>query len=236
MTNSRAVGTLVAAVSLGATVVLAASAGGIATAFEHHAATFFVLCGLTIVLQALSLPGFASSISVSGVGMLATGFVLGVGPAAVAGLLAGLVHAVTKRPRPYKVFFTAGAFALAAAGGTEAFSAVASRDHSSGSAFLGAQLGACVFLAANVGLLTLAMAASEHTAPYAVWRRRLAWLTPHYLAFGALALTAAVIEAELGLAGLVAAALFPLALALLVRTSLGLVRAGRTGHGAVRAG
>ncbi len=235
MAPSRTVGALVAAVSLGAAAVLASSVDGIAAAVEHHTATLLVLCGLTVALQALSLAGFASSISVAGVGMLATGFVLGVGPAVLTAVLAALVHALKKRPRPYKVLFNSSMFALAAAGGTAAFAALRGHDLSSLASLLGAQLGACVFLLVNVGLLTLAMAASEQRSPLAVWKERLAWLTFHYLAFGPLALAIAVIEKELGPAGLAAAALLPVALTLLVRESLTHLRARRTGRAPLRA-
>lgn len=229
------VGTLVAAVTLGTVAVLASSEVGIASTLFYHPTTLLVLAGLTVALQAASFAGFASSISVAGVGMLATGYMLGVGPAVLAGVLAALVHAVKKRPKPYKVVFNASVFALAAAGGTATFAAVGSGDLSSRSSLVGALLGAGVFVVVNIGLLTLAMAASERQNPIALWRQRLAWLTPHYLAFGPLALAAGVIESELGVAGLVAAALLPIVLTLLVRESLTLIRARRASRGPLRA-
>jgi len=64
-----------------------------------------------------------------------------------------------------------------------------------------------VFLATNVGLLTLAMATAEGRPAWRTWRERLGWFSPHYLVFGPLAvLVAAVYRAE-GLLSLLALAL-----------------------------
>jgi hypothetical protein len=57
-------------------------------------------------------------------------------------------------------------------------------------------------------------------APIALWRERLAWLTPHYLAFGPIALAATLIERHLGAPGLLAVSPLPVILTVLVKVSL----------------
>jgi len=223
---------LVGLVGTGAAVVLGLTAGEIAPAAQHHPGTLVAVIALTVALQALSLTGFASSISVAGVGMLAAGFMLGTGPAVLAAIAAASVHALKKRPKPYKAVFNAGTFVLAATAGTAVHTALAEHGGHGFRELVAAQLAACCFLVVNVGLLTLAMAAYEHRQPVALWWERLAWLTPHYLAFGPIAFAATVVAQELGADGLAAAALLPLLLAFLVRGSLTLARAR---HGVVRA-
>ncbi len=219
---------LIAGVALGALAVFSAGGPGAGAALAEHPWTVVTVLALTVVLQALSLRGFATSISVAGIGMMAAGFSVGMGVAGVAALLAALVHVVKKRPKPHRAVFNAATFVLATAASTGAYWALDGPSSHGFRQFLAAQVAACAFLVVNAGLLTLAMAAAEHREPVAVWKERLAWLTPHYLCFGPLALAAAVTDEELGAVGLLAGATLSVLLTVLLRQSVTRIRARRS--------
>lgn len=223
-TIPRTVALLLAGVTIGALALLAATSNGIGAAFSNRPGTAVAFLLLTVGLQAVSLTAFGSSISVAGVGMVATGMVLGVGPAVLFAVVASVVHALKKRPAAYKAAFNAGAFGLAAGAAAAFYQAIAGPTTGRlGQLAIG--VGAAgVFVVANVGLLTLAMSAAEHAQPFRIWKERFAWLTPHYLAFGPIAFVAMVAEQRLGPAGLLAAAAAPIGLELLLRHSLARAR------------
>lgn len=220
MTNHLKLGALIGGVSIGAVALLATTAAGIGHVLSNRPGIAVAFLLLALGLQALSLTGFGSSINVAGIGMLATGMALGVGPAVAVAVVASLVHAIKKRPAPYKAAFNAAAFALAAGAGAGFYQALAGPATGRLAQLLVAEGAAVVFVAVNLGLLTLAMAAADGSSPLAVFRQRLAWLTPHYLAFGPLAFVALVAEQRFGPAGLLAGAAAAVALELLLQRSL----------------
>ena len=81
-----------------------------------------------------------------------------------------------------------------------------------------------MFLAINVGLLTLAMAAAEQLPPLETWNERLRWISPAYLAFGPLALVAAIVHAHAGLAGVAVLAASGALLVIALQRGLGRAR------------
>jgi putative nucleotidyltransferase with HDIG domain len=66
-----------------------------------------------------------------------------------------------------------------------------------------------VFWLVNIGLLTTVMAVSQQRPLRRVFDEHFRWLTPHYLAFGPLALACTIAYAKVGLVGLFAFALPP---------------------------
>jgi hypothetical protein len=186
------------------------------------------LLALTVALEVISLKGSATAHSVAGIGMLAAAFSVGLGVGAVAGILAALVHAAKVRPKPYKAVFNAGGFVLATAAATGVFHALGGLSSHGVQQLVAAEAAACAFLIVNVGLLTLAIAGAERRNPVAVWKERLAWLTPHYLCFGPLALAVAVTRDEVGVLGLLPGAVPPVLLAVRLWRSLKLLRVRRS--------
>src|SRR5436305_1404056 len=134
-----------------------------------HTVILLAFAALTLGFQALSLKAFSSSISVSGMGMLATGFAFGIWQAVVVAVLAAGVHAAIRRPRWYKVAFNAACFAAstaAAAGLYQGLNGAGLRTAEQ----IGLAIGAsAVFLGLNAGLLAAAMALSEHRSLVPTW-------------------------------------------------------------------
>jgi hypothetical protein len=218
---------LISGVAFGALAVLAGSGPGTGTALAQHTGLVATLLVLTVALEVLSLRGSATAHSVAGIGMLAAAFSVGLGVGAFAGILAALVHAAKVRPKAYKIAFNAGGFVLATAAATGVYRSLDGPSSHGFEQLLGAEAAACAFLVVNVGLLTLAIAGAERRHPVAVWKERLAWLTPHYLCFGPLALAAVLSRDELGVLGLLPGALFPVLLAVLLWQSLKRLRVRR---------
>jgi hypothetical protein len=199
---------------------LAAHAGGAAEAV-HPSRSLVAFALVTLTLQALSVNAYGrGSISVSGIGLLAIGFVFGVGPAMVVALLAAAVHALRRRPMVHKILFNAALFVLSTGAAAGIWSLLGGNGSSLAAQFVYAQVAAVVFLVVNVGLISFAMAIDESLSPIAVWNERLRWMTLHYLSFGPLALGVVVAYKRVGIAGVIAFALPPLLTMLSVRLYL----------------
>ena len=223
-TSSQQLGRLslfVGVVSSAASVSLYATAHQIADGFRHDPRIILTFVGVTLVLQALSVDAYGrGSISVSGIGLLATGFVFGVGPAMATGLLVALVHAARRRPKLHKVIFNAATFVLSTGAAVALYDVLGGPRGSATDRLVAAQLAAAAFLAVNIVLLSLAMSLAESVSPFDVWKERLRWLTVHYLAFGPLALASVVAYEKVGLLGLIAFTLPPALTMLSVRMYL----------------
>jgi hypothetical protein len=190
-----------------------------------HLGALAAFAALTLLFQALSLRAFASSISVAGLGMLAIGFSLGVEPAVATALACAVVHAVRRRPKAHKALFNATSFALSTLAATGLYRGL-DGEHLAALPQLGLAIAASfVFLTLNTGLLALAMAASERTHPLTIWRARLGWISPAYLAFGAVALLAAVAYRASGAAGVAVLAAEGAVLAGVLRAAFARARA-----------
>ena len=200
---SRAVKLLVGFTAGAMLLALAGSLPAASDELSERPLAFAGFTALTCLLQLLAVRVNRGAIGVAGIGMLATGFALGVGPAMAAALAAMTVNTIRRRTPLHRAAFNASTTALAAAAGTAAFQLL------SGSAGLGLELAASavaglVFCLVNLGLLTLAMSVDESARPVSLWRSRFGWLTPYYLPFGVFALLATLAYEELAIAALLA--------------------------------
>jgi HD-GYP domain-containing protein (c-di-GMP phosphodiesterase class II) len=219
------VAALVTLVACAASVVLYATAKGFITSAAHRPDELVALAILTLFLQFVLVEGYRSgSISIAGVGLLAIGFACGIGAAMIAGLLSAAVHAIRRRPKPYKVIFNMAVFGLAAAAGTGVFELINRGSHDDLRQVGGAVAAGAAFTVVNLGLLTLAMAFAEHASPFSIFRERLQWLAVHNIAFGPLALGAVTAYERIGLAGIAAFALPPALMTLSVHQYLNRTR------------
>jgi hypothetical protein len=196
-----AIAAVIGLAALTAGCALLAGAHAVGGAAHDHGLDLGVLVAVTIGLQALSLTGVASSIGVSGLGMLVVGFTFGTGPGMATAVLAAGVHAARKRPKLHKALFNAACFTLATGAAVGAYRGLGGPDAAGAGRILLALLASCAFLVVNVGLLTTAMAVTEQLPPLRTWNDRLRWISPAYLAFGPLALVATVSYAHVGLGG-----------------------------------
>ena len=219
--NRMRVGLLIGATAAATAAGLALAADGLGNAMRDHLGMTLAFLAATVLLQlfAIKVPG-RGCIGVGAVGLVASGIVLGPGAAMSIAVAGALVQWVRSRGLAHRAIFDASNFALAAGAAAVAFDAIDGLD-GTGIVRLGAALIAgVVFGIVNVGLLCLAMAASESRSPLAVWLERFHWSRFHLLAFGPLALLAATAYASLGAASLLAFVLPPVLLALLMRESL----------------
>ena len=196
--------------------MLLALAGSLPAALDEVSERPLAFAGftaLTCVLQLLAVRVNRGTIGVAGIGMLATGFALGVGPAMAAAVLAITVNTIRRRTPLHRAVFNASTTALAAAAGTAAFHLLLPGSAGSGPEFAAAAVAGVLFCVANLGLLTVVMSVDEAAKPLAIWRERFAWVTPYYLAFGVFALVATLAYEQLAFAA--ALAVIPPALAVL---------------------
>jgi hypothetical protein len=157
-----------------------------------HTLNLVAFAALTLAFQAFSLKAFASSISVSGLGMLAIGFAFGPWQAVVVAALAAGMHAAMRRPAWYKVAFNVACFSLSAGTAAAFYRGLAGAGHSTLEHVIVALGASCIFLGLNAGLLAAVMALSEHRSLIPTWQSRLGWISPAYLTFGPLAFLAAL--------------------------------------------
>jgi putative nucleotidyltransferase with HDIG domain len=220
------VGVLITVWAMTAGLALAATAGQTADAVVEHPADALVFLLLALALQMFSVPIYGrGSISVAAIGLLAAGFALGPGPAMTVGFLAALVQFVRRRGLVHRAIFDAANLTLSSGGAAFAYAGVTFVTDATPVRFVGAVVAGSVFYALNVGVLSLAMALTEHTALVGVWRERFHWLTAHYLAFGPLALACTTAFERVGFAGLMAFALPPALLVFSVHQYLERTRA-----------
>jgi hypothetical protein len=218
-------GVLIAAVASVATALVIftwQSSVAVATSHPLDLAVFFVLTAALMLLE-VDIYG-KGSISVAGVTLLATGFTFGAGPGILAGIFAAGVHALSRRSKLHNAVFNAAVFAIAAGAGAAIYHAL---PHSSSA--LAMILPACAAGAAywllNIGLLTPVMSVSQGSGVRQVWDEHFRWLTPHYLAFGPLAIACTIAYEKVGLVGLFAFALPPALLIVSVQQYLAKTRA-----------
>lgn len=198
-TPTTAVRVLVGLVAASAVACLAASAGEGWDAVSAKPITFAGFVALTVALQLMAVRiRDRGAISVAGIAFLATGFMFGVGGAIASALIAACVHTLRSRPRLHRAIFNAGSFSIAAAAGAGLYHLLENADSTAADQFGIAFLSGVVFAIVNVSLLTVAMSVSEGRSVTAVWNERLRWLTPHYLAFGVLALASTLAYEEVG--------------------------------------
>ena len=162
-----------------------------------HPELMAILIAAVLVLDLVRIDIFErGTISPSAVPTLALAFIFGpVGP--VAAEAAAAIVNLARGKELVKTAFDFGALALAGAAAAGAFSAIPT--DAVPLMLLAAALGGAAYYAVNVPLLAGVMALAEGVSPVGPWRERLAWLWPHYVAFGAVAGTFVVTEYALGL-------------------------------------
>ncbi len=158
---------------------------------------FALLVASVVILDAVRIDVFdRANLSPASVPEIALAFFFGpLGPiAAEAGIA---VMRAARRDPVMKWSFDFGALSLAGAAAALCFDLYPNADEGALLA-VGAMAGFAYYIV-NSGLLAIVMALAEGRGPVGVWRERLAWMTPHYVAFGALAGIFALAELDLGL-------------------------------------
>jgi putative nucleotidyltransferase with HDIG domain len=163
----------------------------------------FLLLSLALQLTSIPVPG-SGRISVSAIGILATGFVLGPGAAMAFALLAAIVQWISARGLVHRAIFDASQFVLSAGAGAGVYRLFADALPSRGGMLAGAAVAGIVYSAVNNLLLCSAIGLSEGEAVRRVWSERFSWARFHYLAFGPVAYASASAYRAIGVVGLVA--------------------------------
>jgi HD-GYP domain-containing protein (c-di-GMP phosphodiesterase class II) len=158
------------------------------------------LFGLLVVavfaLDGLSVDLFErGNVSPGSVATLALAFMFG--PLApLAAEIAVAVKRIVVRDPAVRWIFDIGALGLAGAAAAGTFEVA--RSGAGAGVLVSGVLGAAAYYVVNVALLALVMALNEHRHPFGLWRERLAWLAPQYVAFGLLAGGLVLTEAAVG--------------------------------------
>ncbi len=218
----RVVALVVGAATLAAAAAVVSTVGQVADALEHHSERLLVFLVVSILLQlfTIRLPGRGGSIGVSAVGLIATGIVLGSGPAMVVGMAAALAQWLRSRGMVHRALFDAANFVLSAGAAALTYHSIVG-DSAGGSVRIIAGSGAgLTYVIVNNGLLCVAMGASANRSPIEIWRNKFQWASAHFLAFGPLGLLAAAAYTSLGPAGLAPFAVAPILLADSMRKTL----------------
>lgn len=147
-------------------------------------ALFGLLLLAVLVLDLAPIDIFErASTSPAAVFTLALAFVFGpAGPMAAEAIAA--VTRVRRGDPAERVLFDVFALGLSGTAAAYTWSAVASG--STASQLLAGGLSGLAYYTVNVLLLSVAMGLTEGQTPVRAWRERLAWLWPHYVAFGCL--------------------------------------------------
>ena len=156
----------------------------------------------------------------SAIGIIATGFVLGPGPAIVVAAAAATVQFIRRRGKPYRAVFDLADFALSAATAAGVFQALNGGDASVALGFAIALIAGVAYKTVNVGLLCIAMSIEEDTPVARIWKERFGWAMTHYLTFGPLAYATTLAYDRMGILGLATFAIPPVLLAFSMRQYL----------------
>jgi putative nucleotidyltransferase with HDIG domain len=205
----RVVG-LILLVASSATALMVALGGQIGEASVSRPRDAVTLLLLALALQALSIQVYGrGSMSVSAIGLLAVGFLLGIGPAMAMAALAAIVQWVRSRGVVYKAVFDIGNFALTAGAGAAVYELITLAGDSVPIRLAAATVAGVVYSGVNHGLLCLAISLAEGASMRRVWMERFHWARYHFVAWGPLALAAAFAYEKLGVIGLIAFVLPP---------------------------
>jgi len=182
--------------------------------------TFAAFVALTLFLQLFAIDVYRKGrTGVAGIGALALGFTLGVGPAMAVQVLAALLALLRdgKRAKPHRVVFNAATLVLSACAGAGIYHLTSQPGWSAIERVPSALAAGGFFWIVNIGMLVLAMSLDEGLKPRYVWKERFRWVTAHYLAFGPIALASTLAYEEVGVLGLAAFTLPPALMLLSVR-------------------
>jgi hypothetical protein len=102
-----------------------AAADGFVNTVSAEPLKVATLLALTLALQLFSVQVYGrGSVSVSGIGIIASAFLFDTGTTMAIAVLAAVVQSVRRRPETYKAIFDIANFALAGAGASLAYNAV----------------------------------------------------------------------------------------------------------------
>jgi putative nucleotidyltransferase with HDIG domain len=215
--DPSAVAAFITLVACAASVVLALTVGSW-HAVSARPATFAAFAVLALVLEAIRVDVYGrGTVSFAGTGLLATGMVFGIGPAAALSVACAAVVVVRVRTRLHRAVFNAANFALSAAAGAGAYHLLHGAGRSTVLLIGPSFVAGVAYLVVNVGLITLAMSLSEGLRPVAVWNERFRWFTPYYLVSGPLALALVLAYERVGVIGMLAFTAPPAMLMLSIR-------------------
>jgi HD domain len=171
------------------------------------------IIALTLALQLFSVQVYGrGSVGVSGLGILTSAFLFGVGTTMAIAVLAAIVQWIRTRSPLYKAVFDAANFSVSGAAAALVFQFL-----DGGWRVPAAILAGVLFAAMNNGVLCLVMSFSERTAWKTIWLERFHWARFHFALFGPVALAATIAYKQIGTAGLVAFTLPPALMILSVR-------------------
>ncbi len=214
----KVVDALITLVASAATAVFVLVAPDILRAASESPGELIVFVGLAVALQLAAVEIYGrGALSFSGMGILATAFALGAGPAMLAAVLVAAVNFVVQRGRLDRAVFNAANLSLSAAAAAGVYSALGAPGWPTATKLVPAIVAGVIFMGVNIGLLSLAMSLSEGLPIREVWRERFRWFTPYYVVSGPLALATAVAFEDAGLIGMLAFGLPPAILMLSIR-------------------
>jgi diguanylate cyclase (GGDEF)-like protein/putative nucleotidyltransferase with HDIG domain len=158
---------------------------------------FVGLIASVVALDAVRIDVFErANLSPAAVPELALAFFFGpLGPIAAEGVIA--LTRIARRDPVVKWGFDFGALSLAGTAAALVFDTYSGG--ADGTLIVVGALAGTAYYAVNSALLAIVMGLAEGRGPLGVWRERLAWMTPHYVAFGLLAGTFVISELGLGL-------------------------------------
>jgi hypothetical protein len=193
MTRHRLLPWYIAALAAGC---VAAAATASPAAIAAAPILFALLVASAFALDGLSIDLFGrGNVSPSSVATLALAFLFGpLGPLAAEMLVA--VKRIVRGSPSVRWMFDVAALGLAGAAAAVVYGATPL--HGRGGTLVAAVLGGSAYYVVNVVLLAVVMALNERRSPLALWRERLAWLAPQYIAFGLLAGGFILAESPLG--------------------------------------
>ena len=152
--ESTGVAALICLAAAATGVGLVLTLDGTLEAIRERPAAFALFAGLTLGLQLMPVELYErGSLSVAGIGVLATGFLLGPGPAMVTAAVCTGLHLARTRVRMHKAIFSTSAVTLAAGAGAIAYELVPGGNL--GARFGAAVLAGAVYWAVNIALAVL---------------------------------------------------------------------------------
>jgi hypothetical protein len=215
----------VVAVACAATGVFVGLAGEWSSVGEDPL-QFAAFAGLALALQLCVVEVHGrGAISFASSGLLAIGFVFGPAPAMGVAFALATVRFATSRGKFYRAVFDAADFALAVAAGALVLGSLDALPGGVVTRLIAAGVAGGIYFLVNTGLLCAAMSLEAGELPGAIWRERFGWTAPYGLAAGPLAYAIVRAYERIGLPGLVAFALPPLAMMIAIRQYVAHTRA-----------
>jgi diguanylate cyclase (GGDEF)-like protein/putative nucleotidyltransferase with HDIG domain len=197
------------AVIVGLTVAFGV-VGGVAGAVFGESTDFLGMAaavGLVAVAQLLALEVDDGSISVGAVGAITAAALFDFRTALAIAAVSVTIDWSVRRPPLHRLLFNLGTLSLAALMSAAVFAAHRTLGLGRPLLPLTGVVAAVAYYAVNMGLISIAVGLEGRQHPFRVWRERLAWLLPHYAAFGFLAGVLAVAYGVVGVLALCVAVL-----------------------------